>query len=199
MLDQHYKRKLSKDEINAMPIVRYEGEVCLVRTETELRHAVDELHVERVLGFDTETKPSFRKGRANAPALVQLAGEKRVFLIQLTWLPMNAILAELLESAQILKVGVSIYDDMRELQKAFDFTPAGVVDLAHIARTHQLETQGLRNLAANFFSVRISKGPQCSNWSLQELSERQIVYAATDAWIGRQVFLRMEELGMTSC
>ncbi len=197
MLAQHYQRKLSKDEINALPIARYEGDVRLVRCEDTLRAAVDTLRHERVLGFDTETKPSFRKGRANAPALVQLAGAHTVFLIQLTWLPMNALLAELLEDANILKVGVSIHDDMRELQKAFDFTPAGVVDLAHIARVHHLETQGLRNLAANFFSIRISKGPQCSNWSLQELSERQIVYAATDAWIGREVFLRMEELGMT--
>ncbi len=195
-LAEHYKRKISKEDINALPIMRYEGEVRLVRTEEDLYKALADLNQERVLGFDTETKPSFRKGKVNAPALVQLAGSHIVYLVQLTWLPLNDMLADLLSSTQILKVGVSIHDDMRELQKMYPFTAGGVVDLGGVARAHNLETQGLRNLAANFFNCRISKGPQCSNWSLHELSQRQISYAATDAWIGREVFLRMEELGM---
>lgn len=196
MHHQQYRRKLTKDEINTLPIIRYDGVVRLVRDEDSLRQAVDLLQQERILGFDTETKPSFRKGRVNAPALVQLAGEHVVYLVQLTWVPMNAILASLLGNAHVLKVGVSIHDDMRELQKTHAFEPAGVLDLGDIARANHLETQGLRNMAANFFDCRISKGPQCSNWGLPDLSEKQILYAATDAWIGRRVFLRMQELGM---
>ncbi len=191
-----YKRKISRETINALPIAQYEGEICLVRDEHTLCQAMTQLACDRIVGFDTETKPSFRKGTLNAPSLVQLAGIKTVYLIQLTWLPMNAILATFLENANILKVGVSIHDDMRELQKSFPFTPRGVVDLGDVAKANKLETHGLRNLAANFFDCRISKGSQCSNWSVHELSKRQIVYAATDAWIGREVYLRMKELGI---
>ncbi len=191
-----YQRKLTKDDINALPIVSYKGKIELVTDAEGLEKALEELKKERVLGFDTETKPSFRKGSVNAPSLVQFAGENVVYLIQLMWAPFDAAMSEILSNANILKVGVSIIDDMRELQKIHPFEPAGLVDLGNVARANKLETQGLRNLAANFFDFRISKGPQCSNWSAQVLSERQIVYAATDAWIGRQVYLRMEELGM---
>ena len=196
MVLEHYRRKLTKDEINALPMRRYEGEVRLVRTEEELAAAVEILRAESVLGFDTETKPSFRKGRLNAPSLIQLAAAKVVFLVQLNWVSFHADLAQVLADPRVLKVGVSIHDDLRELQKLHPFTPAGVVDLGDVARAHKLETQGLRNLAANFFDCRISKGPQCSNWSLMQLSERQVSYAATDAWIGREVFLRMRDLGL---
>ncbi len=196
MTKQDYTRKLSKEEINTLPIVRYEGEVCLVRDEESLQKALEILNKERVLGFDTETKPSFRKGKLNPPALIQLASENVVFLIQLTWIPLNNALTNLLSNPEILKVGVSIHDDMRELQKVCPFEPHGIVDLGLVAKDNKLETKGLRNLAANFFEYRITKGPQCSNWNAHELSHRQISYAATDAWIGRKVFLRMEELGM---
>lgn len=193
---EQYRRKLSKEEINTLPIRRYEGEVRLVRSEEELQAALAVLHQEKVVGFDTETKPTFRKGKLNSPALVQLAAAEVVFLVQLVWIPLNAALTDLLSNPSIFKVGVSIHDDMRELQKQYPFEPGGVVDLGDVARAHKLETQGLRNLAANFFHCRISKGSQCSNWSLPVLSERQVSYAATDAWIGRKVYLRMHELGL---
>lgn len=196
MVPELYRRKLSKDEINALPMRRYEGEVRLVRTEEALENAVRDLRGERVLGFDTETKPSFRKGTTNAPALVQLAGEDVVYLVQLTWVPMNALLTSILSDPDIVKAGVSIHDDMRELRRSLDFEPAGLVDLGHAARACRMETQGLRNLAANLFGWRISKGPQCSNWGQAELSAKQVGYAATDAWIGRLVYLRMRELSM---
>ncbi len=194
-LDQ-YRRKLTKDDINALPIVRYEGKIELVTEEDALERALADIKKQRVLGFDTETKPSFRKGSINAPSLIQMATEDTVYLFQLMWTPFSEAMADILADANIVKAGVSIIDDMRELQKLHPFEPAGVVDLGNVARAHKLETQGLRNLAANFFDFRISKGPQCSNWSAQVLSERQVVYAATDAWVGRQVFLRMEELGL---
>lgn len=198
MVPELYRRKLTKDEINTLPIRRYTGEVRLIRSDEDMTKALTLLRGERILGFDTETRPTFRKGKVNAPALVQLAAENVVFLVQLIWLPMNGALAALLSNPAIRKVGVSIHEDMRELQKIFPFEPAGLVDIGQVARVCGLETQGLRNLAANFFNCRISKGPQCSNWSQPELVDRQIAYAATDAWMGREVYLRMCELGMIS-
>ena len=193
---QDYTRKLSKEEINAMPLRRYEGPVRLVRTEDDMAQALEMLRKEKVLGFDTETKPTFRKGAINTPALIQLATAECVYLIQLTRLPFSADLARVLARRGAVKAGVSIHDDMRELQRMQAFNPAGVVDLGDVARERGISTQGLRNLAANFFGWRISKGMQCSNWSLTDLSEGQILYAATDAWVGRILYLRMRELGI---
>ena len=105
-------------------------------------------------------------------------------------------MVEILANPSQVKAGVGIGDDMRDLARLHAFEPAGLVDLGGVARAHRLSSQGLRTLAANFFGWRISKGSQCSNWSLKELSSRQIVYAATDAWIGRLIFLRMRELGL---
>lgn len=196
MIPEQYRRKISKDEINALPIRRYEGEVRLVRSPEELEAAVNVLARETVLGFDTETKPTFRKGKVNAPALVQFAAAEVVFLIQLGRVPMGAGVAAVLSDAAIVKAGVSIVDDVRELRKQYPFQSKGLVDLGDVARALRMETQGLRNLAANFFGWRISKGPQCSNWGLPELTPRQIAYAATDAWIGRELYLKMRELNL---
>ena len=120
-----------------------------------------------------------------------------MYLVQLSWWPFGPELAGLLADPAVVKAGVAIGDDMRELARLYPFKPAGMVDLGMVARAHQLTTQGLRTLAANLFGQRISKGPQCSNWSVMELNKRQVIYAATDAWIGRAIYLRMRELGMT--
>lgn len=190
------RRRLSSDEINAMPLYHYEGEVLLVRTPEELESVMPLLEREPILGFDTETRPSFRKGRVNAPSLVQLATEEAVVLVQLSWMPLDEGLAALLSDPLHVKTGVAIGDDMRELVKLRPFTPAGLADVGAFAREQRLSSQGLRTLAANLFGLRISKGPQCSNWSAKVLSRRQIQYAATDAWISRAIYLRMWALGL---
>ena len=189
-------RRLTGDEINALPLCHYEGPVHVIRVLEDWKRALPRLREERVLGFDTETRPSFRKGRRNAPALVQLATARAVFLVQLAWMPFGPYLAEILANPDQIKAGVGVRDDMRDLAKLHDFEPAGLVDLGGVARAHKLPCQGLRTLAANLFGWRISKGSQCSNWSLMELTQRQIAYAATDAWIGRLIFLRMCEEGL---
>ncbi|MDR2696728.1 MAG: 3'-5' exonuclease domain-containing protein 2 [Deltaproteobacteria bacterium] len=193
---ERYRRKLRSEEINALPVVRYEGEVRLVRSEGELEEALALLAREELLGFDTETRPSFRKGRVNQPSLIQLAASDRIFLLQLAFVPFGAGLAALLSDESILKVGVGIWDDMRELGKLHPFEGASAVDLGDLARSLKLPTQGLRNMAANLLGWRISKGSRCSNWSLPDLSPRQIAYAATDAWIGRELYLKMREVGL---
>jgi len=193
---EHYRRKLRSEEINALPMVRYEGEVRLIRSESALDEALDLLAREELLGFDTETRPSFRKGKVNQPSLIQLAASDRIFLMQLAFIPFGGDLASLLGNEKIIKVGVGIWDDMRELGKLYPFEGAGAVDLGDLARLLKLPTQGLRNMAANLMGWRISKGSRCSNWSLSDLSPRQIAYAATDAWIGRELYLKMRVAGL---
>lgn len=190
------RRRLSCEEINAMPLFHYEGPVQVIRTLEDWKNALPDLRSADLLGFDTETRPSFRKGRRNFPALIQLATANAVYLVQLAFLPFRPHVVEILANPDQVKAGVGIRDDMRDLGRLHDFEPAGLVDLGGVARAHKMPSQGLRTLAANFFGWRISKGSQCSNWSLMELTPRQIAYAATDAWIGRLIFLRMCEMGL---
>ena len=190
-------RRPTSKEINAMPLRHYEGPVEVVRTPEAWARAEADMRADGILGFDTETRPTFRKGKLNAPSLIQIATAKTVYLVQLGWLPFGEACARLLASPEIIKTGVSIGDDMRALARLHPFTPAGLVDLGQVARAHRLPNQGLRTLAASLFGWRISKGSQCSNWSLMDLSQRQIEYAATDAWIGRRIYLRLRELGLT--
>ena len=194
--DERTRAKLSKDEINSLPLYHYTGKIILVRTDKELDAALKRLAPEKTLGFDTETRPSFSKGKSHSPSLIQLATAAEVFLIHLKWLPLSAELADLFENPDIVKTGVAVHDDMRFLTKLLPFAPRSVVDLSAVARRNNVEHHGLRGLAATFLGVRISKGEQCSNWGNKELSPRQIRYAATDAWVSREIYLRMLSAGL---
>lgn len=188
--------KLSRDAINALPLFHYAGRISLARTAEEVEQAVFRLSGETLLGFDTETPPSFRKGKCYPPALVQLAGASEVVLFHLKWQPLGDALISLFENPGIIKTGVAVHDDMHFLAKIVPFTPESVVDLSELARRNGVENRGLRGLAAAFLGLRISKGEQCSNWGNKELSPRQIRYAATDAWASRSVYLGMLEAGL---
>ncbi len=190
-----YSRSFSKEEVNSLPLFRYEGPVTVVRDRGGLLDALEFMREEYLLGFDTESRPCFRKGVTSTPSLVQIACSDRVFLIQLRQIPLGEDLAALLGDSGCIKAGVAIRDDMRLLARLFPFTGAGLVDLGEVARSNGLTTRGLRTLAANFLGIRVSKGAQCSNWEHKDLSQQQILYAATDAWISRQVYERMSELG----
>ena len=184
-------RTLSREEINLLPIRAYGGEICLIRTEEEQDRALNLLWKEKVLGFDTETRPVFTRGKSGNPALLQLGGENCVFLFQLNRVPFGEALVDLLADPHIVKAGVAVRDDLRALARLHAFTPGGAVDLAHLAKARGVQAQGLRSLAATLLGFRISKSAQCSNWEKEELTPRQLLYAATDAWVGRELYLRL--------
>lgn len=186
----------TREEINNMPLRYWDGDVKIIRTAAQWKAAEKEMREDGVLGFDTETRPTFRKGKLNAPALIQIATARTVYLTQLGWLPFGALQAEILSDPQVIKAGVGIGDDMKALARVWEFEPGGIVDLAHVAKNGNLPSQGLRTLAASLFGWRISKGSQCSNWSVRQLSPRQIAYAATDAWIGREIYIRLANMGL---
>lgn len=190
------RHKQDSQEINALPLRMYDGEIKIVRTLAQWLAAEKEMREDGILGFDTETRPTFRKGKTNYPAIIQLATARRVYITQLSWFPFGKNCAGLLADPNILKIGVGIRDDMQALARRYPFQAAGVVELGDIARANNLPNLGLRSMAASLFGWRISKSAQCSNWNLRKLSERQIAYAATDAWIGRLIYLRFEELGL---
>ena len=184
---------ISREAINELPIRRYEGEVRLVETPADLERAAADFAGERVVGFDTETRPAFRVGQHYPPALAQVGTARAVYLFPLARLDCSAVLAALLGSAT-LKAGVGLADDLRQLQPLFAFTPAAIVDLGSVARRHGLERSGVRALAALFLGIRIPKGIKTSNWAARRLSAAQIAYAATDAWACREIYLKFEAL-----
>jgi len=181
-----------------LPLLRYRGPIRIVVTEEELHRAVQEIRTERVVGFDTESRPSFRKGKSHAPSLVQIATSQAVHLFQLGRVDCSQELADVLGNPTITKAGVALTRDLVELQKLFPFIPANVVDLGDIAKRRGMKQTGLRNLAGLFLGGRITKGPQTSNWARHDLSPNQQCYAATDAWACRELYLRFESLGLLS-
>jgi len=189
-------REISRDALAELPIRRYEGEVRLVADARELERALAEIRAERVLGFDTETRPAFRKGESHLPCLIQMATAHTVYVLQLQRLDAAAAIAELVGAPQIVKAGVALAEDLRQLKRLFPLAESGVLDLGHIARRHGLRQTGLRNLAAIFLGARIPKGNRTSNWAAPRLSAAQITYAATDAWACRELYLCFEQRGL---
>lgn len=185
---------LSKDEINTLPIRRYSGAIHIVSTRKDLAKALQSLRGERVLGFDTETKPTFRRGPMRPPALLQLATAEAAYLFQLKRIELPAGLRSILADPDIVKAGVAVHDDIRDLQRVSPFISAGFVDLSQVARGLGVIQSGLRSMAARFLGFRVSKKAQCSNWEAKELSPSQIVYAATDAWVSRELHLHFTTL-----
>ncbi len=185
---------ISKEEINLLPISGWEGPVRLVRTPEDVDVAVELLAREPLLGFDTETRPAFRKGQKYAPSLLQLASAAEVYLFQLKHTGLPDTLLGILGDGRIVKAGVALAFDLRSLQEMRPFIPQGFVDLAAMARQRGLRNQGLRGLAAAVCGIRISKSARTTNWANDDLTAQQIRYAATDAWIGRELYQRLSAL-----
>ena len=185
---------LSKSDINLLPLKRYEGPVEVVADDGRLRAVMPQLHAEHVLGFDIEVRPTFKVGDHFPPALVQLAGKSLVFLIQLKKIGDPGPLAALFADARVIKTGVAVNGDIEKLHEVMSFEPAGFIDLGKLAARKGIKVGGVRTLAAQLLGLRISKGAQCSNWERSVLAPAQVVYAATDAWICREIFLFLERM-----
>jgi ribonuclease D len=187
---------ISREAMNELPIRRYEGPVRLVEGAADLASAMQDLSRPGVVGFDTETRPAFRPGETYLPSLVQLATAEAVYLFQVQQHDHSAALREIFSSAALVKVGVSVSDDLRNLKKLFDFEESAMVDLGKVAKYHGMKQSGVRNLAGIFLGMRIPKGAKTTNWAARRLTPQQVVYAATDAWACRELYLRFEQLGL---
>ena len=182
---------ISREELASLPIRRYEGEVRLLETAQALEHEAGAIRRESVLGFDTETRPAFRKGESYPPSLVQLAGEAVVWIFPLQRLDCSTILKTIFQDSPVVKAGIGVSDDLRQMKKVFAFDEANVVDVGALARRQGVEQTGLRNLAGIVLGYRIPKGSRTSNWGAARLTRQQIAYAAMDAWAARALYLRL--------
>lgn len=190
------KSHITKAEINQLPMKQYTGPICLCRTPEEAEAAAKKLKKEPLLGFDTETRPAFRKGESYDPSLLQLATGSEVYLFQIQQTGLIPGLLEILASRDIIKAGVAIDRDVNELCDMAKFEPDGFVELADIAKEALIKNLGLRGLTAILFDFRISKKEQVSNWARKELSPSQQTYAATDAWLGHKIYTHFQQMGL---
>jgi len=187
-----FPERLNKEHIKNFPILSFKGKIHLIKEKKDIKKALKILRRESVLGFDTETRPSFKKGENYTVSLLQLSTSEEAFLFRLNYLGLEDELVSLLEDPGILKVGVAILDDVRALSKLKRFDAKGFVELANIGSELGIVTCGLRNLAAIFLGVRISKKAQLTNWERPEFNSGQALYAATDAWICLEMYRYLE-------
>lgn len=190
--------KYDKTKIQTLPRVVFEGRIVVVLTAAEAEKAVDFLLTQPILGVDTETRPSFRKGRVNQVALLQVATHEVCFLFRLNLIGMASAVIRLLEDTKVPKIGLSLHDDLMMLERRGSFKRGNFIDLQQKVKEIGVEDMSLQKLFANFFGQRITKREQLSNWEIDILKDKQKVYAATDAWtciLLYEELIRLEQTG----
>ena len=189
-----FQISISPDEIGRLELASFPGEIHVIDTlGEEFGKAVSYLKQQKIIGFDTETRPTFSPDqRSNGTALLQLSGAEKAFLFrikQMGGIPRR--LCAILANPAIVKVGAAIHDDVHGLQKFVGFQPQNFVDLQKIGWEYGIRDKSVKKMAAIILGFKISKAQQLSNWEAEKLSESQQRYAATDAWVCREMYLRL--------
>ena len=188
-----FAESIENEDILKLPRLSFPGHIKLINTEKEAKEWLPKLSCQNIIGFDTETKPSFRKGKSNGVALLQLANSDIALIIRLQNIGLPNCLIKLLQDKEILKIGAAIHDDIKALQKIRSFKPEGFIDLQNFVKVKGIESKSVRKLAAIVMNARISKSQQLSNWESDSLTEAQLQYAATDAWICAEIYKKLNE------
>ena len=186
-----FAETIDNEEILKLPRTSYSGNIRVISSEEELNTWLPFLLKSRIIGFDTETKPSFKKGQSNRVALLQLASDELALIIRVIPTGLPKLLLKVLQDKNIIKVGAAIHDDIKSLQKVQAFKPQGFIDLQNFAVEKGIENKSVRKLAAIVLNVRVSKSQQLSNWESETLTEAQLQYAAIDAWICSEIYKKM--------
>ena len=188
-----FRLSISPEEIAGLELVSFPGEIVLVDSLNDTFYAaLRYLRRQKILGFDTETRPTFTQDQhSNGTALLQLSGSTKAFLfrVQKTGIPKR--LAAILANPEIVKVGAATVDDIRGLQKFAPFNPKGFVDLQSKVWEYGIRDKSVKKMTAIILGVKISKAQQLSNWEAEHLSESQLKYAATDAWVCREMYMKL--------
>ncbi len=182
---------ISKEAISELPLCQFNGSITVLEDPFLINDIVAELYGEKILGFDTETRPSFKKGMQNSVSLLQLSTASKAYLFRLNKIGFQDELINLLENPKIIKVGVGIQDDLRGLARLSRFKPARFIEIQEVVKSFGIDVFSLKALAGLLLNVRISKRQQLSNWEVEELTPGQIDYAATDAWIAYRIFYEL--------
>jgi ribonuclease D len=179
---------ITYDELKDLPLRTFPGEIVLLNNYEQARHVANELAAYPILGFDTETRPSFKKGNTNKVALLQLSTDNKAYIFRLNQYDLPLEILKILSDPNIIKAGVAIRDDIKALKSNRHFLPEGFVELQDVAKEKGLNSFSLKKLSGLVLGFRISKAQQLSNWEANELTEAQLQYAATDAWVSYLIY-----------
>ncbi|MDR2954250.1 MAG: 3'-5' exonuclease domain-containing protein 2 [Prevotella sp.] len=179
---------ISKEELSVLGQEVFTGRIIVVQSIKEAEKACDYLQEFDAIGFDTETRPAFKKGVTHQIALMQLSTEDTCFLFRLNIIDMPDCLVDLLTNTEIKKIGLSLKDDFSAIRKRSPITPSNFIDLQVFVREYGIEDIGLQRVYGILFGKRISKGQRLSNWEAETLSDSQKMYAAIDAWACLRIF-----------
>lgn len=182
---------ISHEEISSLPLKAFKGKIILLQEEAKLAKAFDEIKEHEAIGFDTETRPSFKKGVIHKVSLLQIAIPEKVFLVRLNQTGMARPIVDFLENDVVQKAGIGIRDDVKALNRLARFQPGGFTELSTLARQAGLQVESVKKLAALLLGFRISKAAQTSNWEAATLTKKQLEYAATDAWVCLEIYRKL--------
>ncbi len=185
---------ISKDQIISLPIASFDGEIIVVQSEEEAMQAIAHLSECGIIGFDTETRPAFKKGKTHKISLMQLSTEDKCYLFRLNRIGLPQSLLDLLSDPAVVKVGLSLKDDFAAIHKIAPFSPQGFIELQTYVKRFGIEDIGLQRVFAILFNEKISKNQRLSNWEAETLSDSQKRYAATDAWACLKIYNYLEKL-----
>lgn len=192
-MENRFQETITKEEIAECAACVFSGEIVIVEDEEQLTKACAYLSTHKAIGFDTETRPTFKPGALNKVALLQLSTPEKTFLIRLCKVQLNKPLVKILTSKDILKIGAGLENDLRALQRLRKFRPAGFLDLQNMVSQWGITDKSVRKISAIILGVRISKAQRLSNWEAAQLTQAQQMYAATDAWVCLEIHKRLEE------
>jgi ribonuclease D len=181
-------KTITKEDLSVYPAETFDGKIIEIQTASECEDAVRYLSGAAMLGFDTETRPAFKKGNPNNVALIQFSTHDACFLFRLNMIGIPASLTQLLSNPKVLKIGLSLRDDFHNLGRRLKFTPQGFVDLQHIVKDYGIDDLSLQKIYALLFQKKISKAQRLTNWEAPLLTEPQKCYAALDAWACLKIY-----------
>lgn len=190
---QNYVVSINKEQLAELPVVSYPAAITVVDSAAVAHSALRVLSEEKTVGFDTETRPSFRKGCLHKVALMQISTEERCFLFRLNIIGICAELKAFLENPDIIKIGLSLHDDFAALRRSGDFEPKGFIDLQHMVKNFEITDISLQKIYAIIFGRRISKSQRLTNWEADELTPAQQAYAALDAWACLNIYKHLAD------
>lgn len=182
---------ITKEELNQLEVEKFERTIKVIDTIEEAEEACKALTQSEIIGFDTETKPAFRKGVSNKVALMQLSTEDICYLFRINKIGMPSCIVNLLANENVKKIGLSLKDDFHGLSKTYSFKPANFVELQNLVGEYDIEDQSLQKIYAILFNKRITKGQRLTNWEASELTEAQQMYAAIDAWACLRIYKKI--------
>ena len=183
------KATITKDEIATLEKVDYTGNIYVINSVSQAKAAITHLNKFKIVGFDTETRPSFKKGELRNMALMQISTLDECFLFRINIIGLPEVLREFLENKDIIKVGISLKDDFGVLNRSFgNMKPNGFIDLQKVVEDYEIIDKSLQKIYAILFNQKISKSQRLSNWEAPILSDAQQEYAAIDAWACLKIY-----------